>query len=53
MNKVMKETTTIEKPHLVENYVQSLMADHAESDDTITFPKVDITSLPKSLPNFY
>ncbi|CAB4034072.1 Hypothetical predicted protein, partial [Paramuricea clavata] len=36
---VMKETTTIEKPHLVENYVQSLMADHVENDDTITFPK--------------
>ncbi|CAB4039388.1 Hypothetical predicted protein, partial [Paramuricea clavata] len=35
----MKETTTIEKPHLVENYVQSLMADHVENDDTITFPK--------------
>ena len=36
----MKETTTIEKPHLVENYVQSLMADHVENNGSITFPKV-------------
>ena len=36
----MKETTTIEKPRIVENYVQSLMADHIGNDDTITFPKV-------------
>lgn len=36
----MKETTTIEKPHHVENYIQRLMADHVEREDTITFPKV-------------
>lgn len=39
--KVMKETTTIEKPHLVENFVQTLMNDCVENDDTLTFPKVD------------
>ncbi|XP_028417505.1 uncharacterized protein LOC114541907 [Dendronephthya gigantea] len=36
---VMKETTTIEKPHLVENFVQTLMNDHVENEDTLTFSK--------------
>lgn len=37
---VMKENCTIAKPHLVENFVQDLMAEHAEMDDRITFTKV-------------
>lgn len=36
---VMKENCTIAKPHLVENFVQDLMAEHAEMDDRITFTK--------------
>lgn len=36
----MKESITIEKPHLVENYVQRLMSHHIDQEDTITFPKV-------------
>ena len=37
---VMKENCTIVKPHLVENFVQDLMAVHTEKDDRITFTKV-------------
>ena len=39
---VMKESTAIEKPHVAENVVQSLMADHIDQEDTITFPKVSV-----------
>jgi len=36
----MKENCTIAKPHLVENFVQDLMAEHTEKDDSVTFTKV-------------
>lgn len=36
----MKESTTIEKPQLVENFVQNLMFDGFENNDTICFDKV-------------
>jgi len=36
---VMKENCTIAKPHLVENFVQELMAEHTEKDDRVTFTK--------------
>ena len=42
---VMKENCTIAKPHLVENFVQDLLAEHTEKDDRITFTKVHMYNL--------
>jgi len=36
----MKENCTIAKAHLVENFLQDLMAEHTEKDDRVTFTKV-------------
>lgn len=37
---VMKENSTIPKPHLVEDFVLDLMAGHMEDGDTLEFTRV-------------
>ena len=36
----MKENCTIAKPHLVENFIQDLMSEHTEKEDTVIFTRV-------------
>ena len=40
MLQVMKENCTIAKPHLVENFIQDLMSEHTEKDESVSFTRV-------------